>query len=121
MATHFRTLVIEDIRRETPECVSVSFTIPAPYREEFRFVQGQNIPLRMSMNGEEIRRSYSICSSPLDSELRVAIKKVPGGVFSTWANEQLAPGHEIEVLPPSGRFYTELQPGNQKHYLAFAA
>jgi ring-1,2-phenylacetyl-CoA epoxidase subunit PaaE len=121
MATHFRTLTIEEIRRETPECVSVLFSIPAAYREEFRFVQGQNITLRMSMNGEEIRRSYSICSSPLDSELRVAIKKVPGGVFSTWANEQLKPGHEIEVLPPSGRFNTELRPGNRKHYLALAA
>jgi ring-1,2-phenylacetyl-CoA epoxidase subunit PaaE len=121
MATHFRTLTIEEIRRETPECVSVLFTIPPAYREEFRFVQGQNITLRMSMNGEEIRRSYSICSSPLDSELRVAIKKVPGGVFSTWANEQLKPGHEIEVLPPTGRFNTELRPGNRKHYLALAA
>ncbi len=99
----------------------MSFTIPPAFREEFRFVQGQNITLRMSMNGEEIRRSYSICSSPLESELRVAIKKVPGGVFSTWANEQLKPGHEIEVLPPSGRFNTELRPGNRKHYLAFAA
>jgi len=121
MATHFRTLTIEDVRRETAECVSVAFTIPADYREEFRFVQGQNITLRMRMGGEEVRRSYSICSSPLESELRIAIKKVPGGVFSTWANEQLAPGHQIEVLPPSGRFNTELRPGNRKHYLAFAA
>src|SRR5579863_10038738 len=121
MATHFRTLTIEDVRRETSECVSVAFTIPASYREEFRFVQGQNITLRMRMGGEEVRRSYSICSSPLESELRIAIKKVPGGVFSTWANEQLAPGHQIEVLPPSGRFNTELRPGNRKHYLALAA
>jgi ring-1,2-phenylacetyl-CoA epoxidase subunit PaaE len=121
MATHFRTLTIEDVRRETAECVSVAFTIPAAYREEFRFVQGQNITLRMRMGGEEVRRSYSICGSPLESELRIAIKKVPGGVFSTWANEQLAPGHQIEVLPPSGRFNTELRPENRKHYLAFAA
>jgi ring-1,2-phenylacetyl-CoA epoxidase subunit PaaE len=120
MASHFRTLTIEEIRRETPECISVSFTIPAPYREEFRFVQGQNITLRIKMDGEEVRRSYSICSSPLESELRIAIKKMPGGVFSTWANEQLKPGHEIEVLPPSGRFNTELRPGNRKHYLALA-
>ena len=73
------------------------------------------------MGDKEVRRSYSICSSPLESGLRIAIKKVPGGVFSTWANEQLAPGHEIEVLPPSGRFNTELRPGNRKHYLALAA
>jgi ring-1,2-phenylacetyl-CoA epoxidase subunit PaaE len=121
MATHFRTLKIEEVRRETADCVSIAFTIPADLREEFRFVQGQNITLRMRMGGEEIRRSYSICSSPLESELRIAIKKVAGGLFSTWANEQLAPGHEIEVLPPSGRFYTELRAGNRKNYLAFAA
>jgi ring-1,2-phenylacetyl-CoA epoxidase subunit PaaE len=121
MATHFRTLKIEDVRRETAECVSVAFTVPADLRDEFRYFQGQNITLRVMMGGEEVRRSYSICSSPREGELRVAIKKVEGGLFSTWANEQLAPGHELEVLPPSGRFYTELRPGNRKHYLAFAA
>jgi ring-1,2-phenylacetyl-CoA epoxidase subunit PaaE len=121
MATHFRTLKIEDVRRETAECVSVAFAIPPEFREEFRYYQGQNITVRMRMGGEEIRRSYSICSSPLEGELRIAIKKVEGGLFSTWANEQLAAGQELEVLPPSGRFYTELRPGNRKRYLAFAA
>ena len=121
MASHFRTLRIEDVRRETADCVSVAFSIPPAFREEFRYLQGQNITLKLKMNGEEIRRSYSICSSPLEDELRIAIKKVPGGLFSTYANEQLQKGHELEVLPPSGKFYTELHPGNRKHYLAFAA
>jgi ring-1,2-phenylacetyl-CoA epoxidase subunit PaaE len=121
MASHFRALTIEDVRRETADCVSVAFTIPDGFREEFRWSQGQNITLRTRINGEEIRRSYSICSSPLDNELRVAIKKVPGGVFSTFANEQLQKGHIIDVLPPSGKFYTELLPENRKRYLAFAA
>jgi ring-1,2-phenylacetyl-CoA epoxidase subunit PaaE len=121
MASHFRALTIEDVRRETADCVSVAFAIPAGFREEFRWHQGQNITLRTRINGEEIRRSYSICSSPLDNELRVAIKKVPGGVFSTYANEQLQKGHVIDVLPPSGKFYTELLPENRKRYLAFAA
>ncbi|HET6254438.1 MAG TPA: 1,2-phenylacetyl-CoA epoxidase subunit PaaE [Puia sp.] len=121
MATHFRTLKIGDVRRETAECISVAFTVPEAFREEFQFFQGQNITLRVRMGEEEVRRSYSICSSPLEGELRVAIKKVEGGRFSTWANERLAPGHELEVLPPSGRFYTELGPGNRKRYLAFAA
>jgi ring-1,2-phenylacetyl-CoA epoxidase subunit PaaE len=121
VASHFRTLQIEDIRRETADCVSVAFAIPLPYREEFRYRQGQNITLKLKMGGEEIRRSYSICSSPLEDELRIAIKKVPGGLFSTYANEQLQKGQELEVLPPSGKFYTELHPGNRKHYLAFAA
>jgi ring-1,2-phenylacetyl-CoA epoxidase subunit PaaE len=121
VASHFRTLRIEDIRRETADCVSVAFAIPFSCREEFRYRQGQNITLRVKINGAEVRRSYSICSSPLEDELRVAIKKVPGGLFSTYANEQLQKGQEIEVLPPSGKFYTELDPGNRKHYLAFAA
>ena len=121
VASHFRTLRIEDIRRETADCVSVAFAIPLSYQEEFRYRQGQNITLKLKMEGEEIRRSYSICSSPLENELRIAIKKVPGGLFSTYANEQLQKGQELEVLPPSGKFYTELHPGNRKHYLAFAA
>ena len=121
MASHFRALTIEDVRRETADCISVAFAIPDGFREEFRWRQGQNITLRTRINGEEIRRSYSICSSPLDNQLRVAIKKVPGGVFSTYANEQLQKGHVIDVLPPSGKFYTELLPENRKRYLAFAA
>jgi ring-1,2-phenylacetyl-CoA epoxidase subunit PaaE len=121
MASHFRALTIEDVRRETADCVSVAFAIPDSIREEFRWRQGQNITLRTRIDGEEIRRSYSICSSPLDNELRVAIKKVPGGIFSTYANEQLQKGHVIDVLPPSGKFYTELLPENRKRYLAFAA
>ena len=121
MATHFRTLKIEDVRRETADCVSVAFAVPADLREEFRYFQGQNITVRRYSEGAEIRRSYSICSSPLEAELRIAIKKVEGGIFSTWANEGLVAGQELEVLPPSGKFYTELKPGNRKHYLAFAA
>jgi ring-1,2-phenylacetyl-CoA epoxidase subunit PaaE len=121
MATHFRTLKVQDVRRETADCVSVAFSVPAGLQEEFRYYQGQNITLRAMMGGGEVRRSYSICSSPLEGELRIAVKKVEGGLFSTWANEQLAPGDELDVLPPSGRFYTELRPGSQKHYLAFAA
>jgi ring-1,2-phenylacetyl-CoA epoxidase subunit PaaE len=89
--------------------------------ETFRYRQGQNITVRTWIGGQEVRRSYSICSSPLDGELRIAVKKVEGGVFSTHANEQLQQGQELEVLPPSGKFYTELQPGNRKRYLAFAA
>jgi ring-1,2-phenylacetyl-CoA epoxidase subunit PaaE len=121
MASHFRTLAIEDVRRETEDCVSIAFTVPPEFREEFRFVQGQNVTVRLRIAGEEVRRSYSICSSPFDEELRIAIKKVPSGLFSTYANEQLQKGHQLEVLPPTGKFYTELKAENRKHYLAFAA
>ena len=121
MASHFKTLQVEDIRRETDDCVSVAFAIPPSLREEFRYHQGQNITIKARIGEEEIRRSYSICSSPLEDELRIAIKKVPGGLFSTYANDQLQKGQLLEVLPPTGKFYTELDPAQQKRYLAFAA
>lgn len=121
MASHFRKLKIEDVRRETADCVSIAFRIPADLKEAFQYFQGQNITVRTDIGGVEVRRSYSICSSPLDDELRIAVKRVPGGQFSTFANDQLQPGQELEVLPPSGKFYTALNPENHKHYLAFAA
>ena len=121
MASHFRTLQVEDIRRETADCVSISFLIPPALREEFRFRQGQNITIRARLNGEEIRRSYSICSSPLENELRIAVKKVPEGLFSSHANDRLQKGEELDVLPPTGKFYTELDSSQCKNYLAFAA
>jgi ring-1,2-phenylacetyl-CoA epoxidase subunit PaaE len=121
MASHFRRLPIKDIRRETPECVSISFVIPAGLEEEFRYRQGQNITIRIRIGDEEIRRSYSICSSPLENELRIAVKQVPQGRFSGHANERLRKGEELDVLPPTGKFYTELDPAAKKSYLAFAA
>jgi ring-1,2-phenylacetyl-CoA epoxidase subunit PaaE len=121
VATHFQSLQIADIRQETADCVSIAFTIPPALRESFRYHQGQNITIKAHIGGEEIRRSYSICSSPLEGELRIAIKKVPGGLFSTYANDQLQKGQLLEVLPPTGKFYTELMPAQQKRYLAFAA
>ncbi len=77
----FHALTVSDIRRETADCVSVAFDVPKTLKEDYSFIQGQYLTLRNRINGEEIRRSYSICSSPLDGELRVAIKKVPDGVF----------------------------------------
>jgi ring-1,2-phenylacetyl-CoA epoxidase subunit PaaE len=119
--SHFHTLIIEDIRRETADCVSIAFTVPPQLKEAFQYRQGQNITVRTQIGGEEVRRSYSICSSPLENELRIAVKRVPGGLFSTFANDQLQAGQELEVLPPSGKFYTELKAENRKNYLALAA
>ncbi len=121
MALHFHSLQVKDIKRETGDCVSILFHIPAELKKEFEFVQGQSLTLRKFLEGEEIRRSYSICSSPLDKELRVAVKKVQGGVFSTFANTELKPGDLLDVMPPSGNFYTPLKPANKKNYVAFAA
>jgi ring-1,2-phenylacetyl-CoA epoxidase subunit PaaE len=121
LATHFHPLTIADIRKETPDCVSIAFQVPDDLKPSYLFKQGQNLTLRTVMNGEEIRRSYSICSSPMDNELRVAIKEAPYGKFSTWANSNLKKGDVLEVMPPTGTFFTELNPSQQKKYIAFAA
>lgn len=121
MATHFHTLTIAAVQKETPECISVLFQVPEALRETYNFKQGQNITLKAILDGEEVRRSYSICSSPFENELKVAIKAVEAGKFSSWANLRLKKGDEVEVLPPTGRFFTPLNPAHTKHYLAFAA
>jgi ring-1,2-phenylacetyl-CoA epoxidase subunit PaaE len=121
LATHFHHLTIADIRKETPDCVSIAFEVPDDLKTTYQFKHGQNLTLRTVINNEEVRRSYSICSSPTDNELRVAIKKAPYGKFSVWANNMLKKGDVLEVLPPTGTFFTELDPAHKKKYLAFAA
>jgi ring-1,2-phenylacetyl-CoA epoxidase subunit PaaE len=121
MSIHFHPLPIKDVIKETADCVSIEFEIPESLREKFRFVQGQSLTMRTSINGEEVRRTYSLCSSPLDETWKVAIKRAEGGLFSSFANEKLKPGDTLEVMEPVGKFYTELNPLNKKKYLAFAA
>jgi len=121
VAKHFRPLKISDIRNETADCVSISFHIPEEWKEEFTYQAGQNITLRSLVGGEELRRSYSICSSPLENELRVAIKKQENGRFSSHAHAFFKPVMELDVLAPTGNFILNLQPENKKHYIAFAA
>jgi len=117
----FHALTVSDIRRETADCVSVAFDVPKTLKEDYSFIQGQYLTLRNRINGEEIRRSYSICSSPLDGELRVAIKKVPDGVFSTYANEELKKGEQLEVMTPEGNFFRPLNADHSHLYVAFAS
>ena len=95
--------------------------MPADLRERFRFTQGQYLTLRAHLGDEEVRRSYSICSSRNDPHLRVAVKRVADGRFSSWAHENLRPGHTIEVAPPDGRFHVPLAAQSRRHYLGFAA
>jgi len=121
MSIHFHKLTVKDVRRETPECVSVLFEIPEEIKKEFAFNQGQSLTMRTFLKGEEIRRTYSICASPSDNEWRVAIKKQEGGLFSSFANDQLKAGDVLEVMQPVGKFYTELDPAKKKSYVAFAA
>lgn len=121
MAVHFHTLTVKEIKKETADCISVLFDVPEALQQEYVFEQGQNITLKKTIGGEELRRSYSICSAPHEKVLKVAIKKVEGGKFSCFANDTLKQGDELEVLPPTGKFNTKLQAVNKKHYLAFAA
>jgi ring-1,2-phenylacetyl-CoA epoxidase subunit PaaE len=117
----FHSLKVAEVREETSDCKSVLFEVPAELQTDYQFIQGQYLTLKTDINGEELRRSYSLCSSPLDNEWRVAVKKVEGGKFSTYANEVLKKGDVLEVMTPMGNFYTELNADQKKHYVAFAA
>jgi len=98
---HFHSLKVRKVEKETEDCVSIEFEVPEDLKETFQFQQGQNLTIKKVLNGEELRRSYSICTSPSDNKLKVAVKKAEGGVFSTWANEALKEGDLLEVLPQS--------------------
>lgn len=119
--SQFHSLTVKQIRAETRDAVSVVFDVPPQLQDDFRFTQGQYLVMRTSLDGEEVRRSYSICSGVEDGELRVAIKRVAGGRFSAFANEVLKPGHTLEVMRPSGSFFVPLDPDRKGHYLAVAA
>lgn len=121
MAVHFHKLKVKEVKKETPDCVSIAFVVPDDLNKDFGFEHGQNITIKKDIDGEEIRRSYSICTAPFENELRIAVKKVDGGKFSSYANDFLNPGDELEVLPPTGKFNCKLQGNNHKHYLAFVA
>ncbi len=121
MAPRFHALPIADVRRETPEAVSIAFAVPEELRDDFAFTSGQYLTLRIKVNGEEVRRSYSICSGPDDGELRVAIKRLEGGLFSSIATEMLREGDLVEVMPPMGRFGLAPDPEASRTYAGFAA
>jgi ring-1,2-phenylacetyl-CoA epoxidase subunit PaaE len=119
LAIHFHRLIVKDIKHETPDCVSIAFDIPSELQKEFQFIPGQNVTIKTPL--DEIRRSYSICTNPLENELRIAVKKVNNGVFSSFANDKLKKGDVLEVLPPTGTFYTEIKATNKNEYVFFAA
>src|SRR3990172_11656671 len=121
MSTQFHPLTIASVHKETDNAVCVRFAVPEDKKAAFAFIPGQYLTLKEQINGEEVRRSYSICAGLDDGELRVAIKRVEGGVFSTWANESLQADHSIEVMPPQGDFHTQIDPENEKNYLCICA
>jgi ring-1,2-phenylacetyl-CoA epoxidase subunit PaaE len=117
----FHTLKIRDIYKETDDCSVITFDIPENLKSEFAFKQGQHLTLKADINGEDVRRSYSLCSSPVEDKWQVAVKQIPGGKFSTYVNEQLCAGQELEVMAPSGTFGVEVNSDSRKNYLFFAA
>jgi ring-1,2-phenylacetyl-CoA epoxidase subunit PaaE len=117
----FYSLRISDIYKDTEECSVITFEIPENLKQEFQYKQGQHLTLRAMIDNQDVRRSYSLCSSPLDNEWRVAVKKIEDGLFSTYANDVLKKGDTLEVMPPHGTFYKECTPNKAKNYIAFAA
>jgi ring-1,2-phenylacetyl-CoA epoxidase subunit PaaE len=116
----FHKLTIAEVRRETPDAVSIRFDIPAELKDVFGFKAGQHLTLRTEMNGEDLRRNYSVCVAPHESEIRIAVKQTPGGRFSSWANSALQTGHTVEVLPPMGRFIVPHADTTEPYYVALA-
>jgi ring-1,2-phenylacetyl-CoA epoxidase subunit PaaE len=118
--TKFYPLKVKKINPETNDCVSLTFEVPSEWAAFFQFTQGQYLTLRTNIDGTEVRRSYSICSA-VGEGLSVAVKKIEGGLFSTFANTVLRVGDTLDVMPPMGRFFTPLTPSQSKHYVAFAS
>ncbi|MEM8985852.1 MAG: 1,2-phenylacetyl-CoA epoxidase subunit PaaE [Pseudomonadota bacterium] len=116
----FTPLRVADIRRETRDSVVLTLEPPADSLDDFKFTQGQYLTFRKNFEGEELRRSYSICAGVNDGLLRVGIKKVDGGWFSSWANDDLKVGDTLEAMAPMGNFYAALDPGAARAYLGFA-
>ncbi len=117
----FHKLNVQDVYKETADCTVITFDVPENLRTDFKFNQGQHLTLRKEIDGEDVRRSYSLCSSPYDVEWKVAVKEIPTGIFSTYVNQNLKKGETIEVMAPSGKFGVEIAKNNAKNYLFFAA
>ena len=121
MTPKFHTLVISDVRKETEDTVSIAFKVPFDLENDYNFQSGQYLTLRATIDGEDVRRSYSLCSSPFEKEWRVAVKQVNQGKFSTYANEHLQKGQSLEVMTPTGNFSVEADPAKKRSFALFAA
>ncbi|OZV67153.1 2Fe-2S iron-sulfur cluster-binding protein [Winogradskyella aurantia] len=117
----FHKVQLQDIYKETDDTSVLTFAIPEELKSDFGFHQGQHLTLRQMINGEDLRRSYSLCSSPLENKWCVAVKQIPGGKFSTYVNKDLKKGEMLDIMPPSGTFGVDVRPDAEKNYLFFAA
>jgi ring-1,2-phenylacetyl-CoA epoxidase subunit PaaE len=120
VSVSFHTLRVAEIVPETAEAKSIRFDVPEDLRNIFAFKPGQHLTLRAEIDGEEVRRNYSLCVAPQDDEVKVTVKRIAGGVFSNWANDNLKPGDAIEVMAPHGSFTWDFVPGAANHYVGFA-
>ena len=120
MSTLFHPLRVKAIEPDTAEAVIVSFEVPPDLQEVFGFTQGQYLTLRRDIDGQDLRRSYSICAGLDDGELRVGVRKVRGGMFSNWINAHLQPGDTVQVMAPQGRFFVPIEPGSARHHVGIA-
>ena len=121
MSQQFYPITVSEVFKTTEDCSVVTFDISEELKETFSFIQGQYLTLKAMIKGEEVRRSYSLCSSPIDNEWKVAVKKIEDGRFSSFVNDELKEGDVLEVMPPNGRFYKEVDKTTKKNYVAFAA
>lgn len=117
----FHSVRVVDIYKETKDCSVISLDIPEEIRESFSYTQGQHLTLRAEINGQDVRRSYSLCSSPLENTWKVAVKKIDGGLFSSYVNDSLKKGDLIEIMPPNGVFHVKVKPHKARNFIVFAA
>lgn len=110
----FHSIKVADVYKETKDCTVISFEIPNDLKSEYQFKQGQHLTLRTIIDGNEVRRSYSLCSSPIENKWNVAVKKINEGLFSTFVNEKLRKGDVLDVMAPNGTFFTEIDPKKSK-------
>jgi ring-1,2-phenylacetyl-CoA epoxidase subunit PaaE len=121
MTPKFHSLKVQAITKETKDSVTISFTVPTELKTDYSFYAGQYLTLRAQINGEDVRRSYSLCSAPTEKTLKVVVKKIENGVFSTFANDQLNVGDQLDVMTPAGNFYLKPNPTAKKYYALYAA
>ena len=119
MAQQFYPIKVKDIRKTTSDCSVLTFDVPEDLTDVFKYKQGQYLTLKTNIKGEEVRRSYSLCSCPLDGTWQVAVKKIEDGRFSSFANDVLKVGDVLEVMPPNGKFFVEVNPNTYKKLCCF--
>ncbi|MFC7537083.1 2Fe-2S iron-sulfur cluster-binding protein [Sphingomonas sp. GCM10030256] len=116
----FHRLTVAEVVPETDEARSIRFAVPGELADLYRFRAGQHLTLRTFIEGEEVRRNYSLCTAPADGDLMVTVKQIAGGVFSNWVARDLKAGDEIDVMPPHGSFTVDFDPGQAQRYVGFA-